>query len=246
MGGIFKKGVHSAVMEPSSVTGSTIVPLFPLPLVVLPTEPQMLHIFEERYRQLVEHVLDQDAKPCCGDFGIIRYDEQQLSETGTLVRLSKVLHEHEDGRYEILTHGRRRFRLIRIVREHDYDSAEIEVLDDGCGGWCDTLASEAFQAHKQLSQLVTGTCPPDDEYCGKGCLSMFLGQSSGLDLAQRQALLELDDENDRLRLLLDHMQRMCQEIERVACLRQQIQDNWGLRSFWKDQCEGGEPDCGCE
>ena len=214
-------------------------------MVVLPTEPQLLHIFEERYRQLVDHVLERDERPCCGDFGIIRYDEQQLSETGTLVRLSKVLHEHEDGRYEILTHGLRRFRLIRIVQEHDYDSAEIEVLDDGCGGWCDELASAAFQAHKQLSQLVTGTCPSDSEYCGKGCLSMFLGQSCGLGMNEKQELLQLDDENDRLRLLTDHIQRMCDEIERVACLRQQIQDNWGLRQFWKDTQDGADFDCGC-
>jgi uncharacterized protein len=82
-------------------------PMFPLNLVVFPGEKLNLHIFEQRYRQLIE-----DLRPATEPlFGIPVYTDH-LMEYGTMVRLEKVVRKYEDGRYDISTSGQKVFKLL--------------------------------------------------------------------------------------------------------------------------------------
>ena len=93
--------------------------LFPLELVLLPTERVPLHIFEDRYKELIAECLAHD-----GEFGLVFADERGLREIGTLAAVSDVLERFEDGRLNILVEGRGRFRLLELTRGRAFHTAE--------------------------------------------------------------------------------------------------------------------------
>ena len=95
--------------------------LFPLELVLLPTERVPLHIFEDRYKELIAECLADD-----GEFGLVFADERGLREIGTLAAVSDVLERFEDGRLNIVVEGRGRFRLLELTRGRAFHTAEVE------------------------------------------------------------------------------------------------------------------------
>jgi Lon protease-like protein len=99
--------------------------LFPLGIVLLPTERVPLHIFEPRYRELIEECLEED-----GEFGLIYADEEGVREIGTLARVSDVLERFDDGRLNIVVEGGACFRVERLTRGRAFMTAEVEPLED--------------------------------------------------------------------------------------------------------------------
>src|SRR4051795_685197 len=100
-------------------------PLFLLPLVLLPGEVVPLHVFEERYKQMIGECLESD-----GEFGIVWLSDDGLREIGCTARVTQVLEEFDDGRVNILVTGGRAFRLLRRIDDMAYPAGEIELLDD--------------------------------------------------------------------------------------------------------------------
>lgn len=100
--------------------------LFPLGVVLLPTERIPLHIFEERYRDLIGECLDEGS-----EFGLILTDDDGLREVGTRAAVAEVLERFEDGRLNILIEGGERFRLVGLTDGRPYVTGEVEpVVDD--------------------------------------------------------------------------------------------------------------------
>src|SRR3954465_11565697 len=100
-------------------------PLFPLGMVLLPNEVVPLHIFEERYKQMIGECLDSE-----GEFGIVWLSGDGLREVGCTASVSQVLKELEDGRMNILVAGGRPFRLLRRIDDMAYPAGNVEMLDD--------------------------------------------------------------------------------------------------------------------
>ena len=112
---------------------SEMLPLFPLGAVLYPGMLMPLHIFEERYRQLVRDPLD---RPEPRQFGVIAIRKgretgidgvHSLYEVGCTATLRRV-DRHEDGRFDLVTVGTRRFRLIGLDETRPYYQGEIEPL----------------------------------------------------------------------------------------------------------------------
>src|SRR6202451_1296158 len=82
---------------------STLLPLFPLDLVLLPGTPLPLHIFEPRYREMISECLDQNQQ-----FGVLRGKDQELAEIGCTAEILTVTKKYPDGRMDIVTEGRAR------------------------------------------------------------------------------------------------------------------------------------------
>jgi Lon protease-like protein len=100
--------------------------LFPLPLVLLPTELVPLHIFEERYKELIGECLAEDQ-----EFGLVFADDDGVREIGTRAAVVEVLPpEFEDGRMNIVIEGRERFRLLRLTEGRSFQTGEIAPLED--------------------------------------------------------------------------------------------------------------------
>ena len=137
--------------------------LFPLGIVLLPTEQLPLHIFEERYKELVDECLEQG-----GEFGLVYADDDGLRDLGTRARVVEVLTRFEDGRLNIVVEGGDRFRLVELTDgrsfstglvtpiEDDDDSAEEAAVDEALrlfGLLREVTESEVDAPERELSQL---------------------------------------------------------------------------------------------
>ena len=107
---------------------STLLPLFPLDLVLLPGTPLPLHIFEPRYREMISECLDRSQH-----FGVLRGKEQELAEIGCTAEILTVTKKYPDGRMDIVTEGRTRFEVMQLNQERAFLQAEVLYLQDEPG-----------------------------------------------------------------------------------------------------------------
>ena len=102
------------------------LPLFPLDMVLLPSRKVPLHIFEERYKQMIHECLENDS-----EFGLIWGTDDQFSDIGCAARVRQLITEFPDGRLNILIEGTRRFRVTSRQDIHPYISGFVEdIVDD--------------------------------------------------------------------------------------------------------------------
>ena len=100
--------------------------LFPLPIVLLPTERIPLHIFEPRYRELIEECIETGT-----DFGLVLTDgEGAVHEIGTRASVAQVLERLDDGRLNIVVEGGERFRLLELTTGRSFTTGIVEEVED--------------------------------------------------------------------------------------------------------------------
>ena len=180
-------------------------PLFPLGLVLLPSETVPLHIFEERYKTMVGECLDEER-----EFGVLWLSDDGLREVGCAASIPQVLERAEDGRLNILAEGTRPFRLLRRLEDLVYPAGDIELLDDEPAQVTDSSAAHARERYADLVDRATDSRPDPEELEE---LDAY-GMAATVDLAPgaKQELLELRDEAVRLervgQLLEDALQRI--------------------------------------
>jgi Lon protease-like protein len=169
-------------------------PLFPLGLVALPSEAVPLHIFEERYRTMIELCLDTDS-----EFGILWLAEDELKSVGCACKVSRVLERSEDGRLNILALGRCPFRLLERQQRLAYPSGRVELLIDEPEAVEEHVAASAREVYAQLLELATDKPLSSGEVQAMSAYEIAGTVDFGADA--KQELLELRSENARLRLL---------------------------------------------
>jgi ATP-dependent Lon protease len=104
---------------------SAMLPLFPLQLVVFPRVQVPLHIFEERYKEMIGEAIAHHS-----EFGIVLAKDNGIVSAGCTVEVEKVLTRYPDGRMDILTRGARRFEILAIDQEKSYLRGEVEFFND--------------------------------------------------------------------------------------------------------------------
>lgn len=182
---------------------SKIVPLFPLPLVVYPSAKYMLHIFEERYKKMIAFVRTLDQ-----EFGIIPVKDSEPARIGSLVKVIRILKTNEDGSFDIMIEGTRRFVLRSILQHEDgYFMGEADGYEDiGSAAYTD-LEDEA--RHKFEEIVKKAEIKLEDEFWDNlnsaKLKSYKLAEKSGLTLKQQQDLLILQSEGERLFFLIEHL-----------------------------------------
>ncbi len=168
------------------------LPLFPLGLVLLPGETLPLHIFEERYKTMINDCLEADS-----EFGVIWLsDDEGLRDTGCTARVRDVLERTEDGRMNILSEGGEPFRLLRRIDEMPYPAGDVELLDEYLDDPPADLLDEIHQRYGDLVERATDERPPADELAELDAYAMAGTIAFGPDL--KQNLLELRSETNRL------------------------------------------------
>ena len=192
------------------------LPLFPLPDVVLfPQQLLPLHVFESRYRMLLQTVLETDKR-----FGIVRIkpDNGEMAEIGCCAEVLQ--HQTtEDGRSYIVTLGQQRFRVLNITRETPFRSAMVSWMeDDPVADHADlnTLRDKVSSALTDVFSLTAKLQGreaelPDDLPDLPRELSFWIGAHLDNRAApEQQTLLELSDTTERLERqfeMLDHTRR---------------------------------------
>ena len=188
-----------------------LLPIFPLQLVVFPGAAAPLHIFEERYREMVG-----EAEATGSEFGIVRTiqrgEDNGIASIGCTVTVESVVHRYPDGRFDVVTRGRRRFQIESIDQEKAYLRAEVEYLDDDPMEQVPPeLLQRALDAHKRLQEAAgesqTGaasgnvfTPAPTPTAPTPGRDMSFILAEDIDDLDFRSALLQTRSEAERLRL----------------------------------------------
>ncbi len=169
-------------------------PLFPLGLVTLPSEFVPLHIFEARYRTMINECLDHER-----EFGIIWLSDDELKPVGCACLIDRVLDQMEDGRLNILARGTRPFRLVERQDELAYPAGTVEFLGDRTEQPDIDAALTARTAYTELVEGATDSEPDARKIAGMTAYEMAATVDFGLDA--KQGLLELRSENARMHLV---------------------------------------------
>ena len=206
--------------SPSSISLCEL-PLFPLPDVVLfPGRPLPLHIFEERYRLMINTVLEGDKK-----FGVLLWNPSisKSVNVGCVTEIGEVV-KLKDGRLNIMTVGLQRFRIVEIVKQLPYLVGKVEWLDDSIadaevldvGGQVDKSLREVVGLANKLTRkenIVPEDLPTDPLYLSYWVASLFFNSSD-----DRQELLELCDTGARLKKELSLLDSLKSELAARAAI----------------------------
>ena len=200
------------------------LPVFPLSLVAFPGERLNLHIFEPRYKQLIQDCQDEGKT-----FGIPAYIDDHLNEFGTEMELTSIEKVYEDGSMDIKTRGVQVFRVLEFLREipeKAYSAAIIDYSDDTMDRDKD-VSSVLFGFVRQLQQLLNIDKPyfekPSD------LTSFDIGHLVGLNIKEEYQLLLYDRESDRQKYLINHLKQVIPVILETERLKQRVKLNGHFR-----------------
>lgn len=205
--------------------------MFPLNTVLFPGVPMALHVFEDRYRALVHHLLtipDRSLRV----FGVVAIREgyeigshgaQSVHRVGCLAQMTTVEPLH-DGRFEIEVVGRQRLRLDAMDASGTFLVGDVELIDepDDDSPAADAEAETTFTTFEEYraqlgdvsgEEVLDGEFPHDPEY-----LSYSLAASCPLTLRERQSLLEADTAAERLVMLRFSMREEMRAMRAVRSL----------------------------
>jgi Lon protease-like protein len=196
------------------------IPLFPLGLVLLPGMSLQLHIFEERYKQMIAECLAEDRP-----FGIVLFDGQSIRAAGCMARITGVLKRYEDGRMDIMTRGGERFVIRELIEDRAYMEAKVMFFDDEEAAPDDRLEAvikSALILLGEMGDIDIGFDPstPGGRIDPKA-LAFTIAAIEGFAPAERQGILEMTSASERLRKCVQALSqivsrnRLTREIRRM-------------------------------
>jgi len=200
------------------MVGEATIPLFPLELVLMPSMPLPLHIFEERYKLMIGECLEQKK-----EFGVVYQKGSDMKKIGCTARIVQVLRRFDDGRLDIMTQGVKRFVIENIYEDKAYLQAEVVYFDDERDEGADNLMADGIKLLEQLD-VMTGK-KRDYRSLSKmdhKTISFVLSYNEVFSMEEKQSFLEMRSTRERimksvesLRKVVELMQ-MTEEIRRIA------------------------------
>ncbi len=186
------------------------LPLFPLDMVLLPHRRVPLHIFEERYKQMIGECLDNDT-----EFGLVWGTDDDFNDIGCAARVVGLLNRFPDGRMNILIEGTRRFRVIQQYDIHPYISGFVEDVEDDDEAFDISLGNRAKKLYSEAMKLSSGWISPQIPALELGALSYILASNLTLSLDEQQALLESTSPNERLKTVSNALEKSLATLREV-------------------------------
>ncbi len=212
------------------MSDKTIIPLFPLPLVVCPGETLPLHIFEERYKEMIAYCRGNENQPS-SLFGVSLAYNNKLYSIGCAVKIENIVKEYADGRLDVINTGVKRYKMNEIYKDKAYVRASIDYFDDEDTVQADKkLVKKALKLHKKLNELIKGETIDQDIPEDKQ-VSFVLAHSAGFDVLQKQRLIEMLGENKRLEFLVEHFEKVLPEIERTEEIKRRVLSNGHFKNL---------------
>ena len=176
----------------------SILPLFPLNVVLYPRAPLPLHIFEERYKELVATALDGD-----GVFGMVCAVKDGVARVGCSAKIVKVIRRYDDGRMDIVAVGMRRFRIAQVLTGRAYLQARVSYFGDQAAGSNSRLIGRCLELYRKTYESTPGNLPEAEVKSASATVaSFYFAFFSDFALARKQQLLELTDPKERLKRIL--------------------------------------------
>lgn len=173
--------------------------LFPLAIVLLPTERVPLHVFEERYKELIGECVEKGT-----DFGLVHATGDELAELGTRARVAQVLTRFPDGRLNVLVEGGSRFRLGELTSGRSFQTATVMPIEDEEDPAAQEAVDHAFHLFERLREITGSDVDPPDA----GELQLSFALAGRVELPAEDKLGLLRDRSERSR-----MDRVCELFE---------------------------------
>jgi Lon protease-like protein len=170
-------------------------PLFPLRLVALPTELVPLHIFEDRYQDMVARCIEEPT-----EFGIICAGEDGVADVGCACEIAEVLERFEDGRVNLVARGTRPFEVEVAHEQFTYPAGTVRFLDDVDDVRVDQLWVDTHEAYAELVRQATDRDPDLAEINAMTAYQM--AATVEFSVEAKQQLLEERSETARMEQLL--------------------------------------------
>ncbi len=201
--------------------------LFPINLVLFPEAIYPIHIFEERYKTLVNECAEQN-KP----FGINLMSQSKLHDIGCSALVYDILKRYNDGRMDILVIGKYRYRIKEFNEGlKPYYVAEVEYFDDNSDVINVELLSNAVELFNEVAGkiLVPNMEKINISELNSVLPSFLIAQKAGLTPEQKQMLLESRCENDRLSILINHLKTLIPYVREVETISKIIKYDGYIR-----------------
>jgi Lon protease-like protein len=190
-----------------------LLPLFPLDLVLFPHTNLPLHIFEERYKEMIHDCLENRW-----EFGMLAVQEQTVKNIGCTASISDMMARFPDGRMNIMVRGGRRFEITELNEEKSYLRGKPQFLDDDAAEpAAEELRLRAIQLYDRLIELAdtpTRTLQDAPRYTDTQ-LSYRLMAAVPADLGWKQSLLELRSEPERLNRVIIYFEKLIEYLDKA-------------------------------
>jgi Lon protease-like protein len=206
---------------------TNFIPIFPLSIVVFPGEKLHLHIFEPRYKQLINECRESGKL-----FGIPVVLNNKMSETGTLIQLSEVVQEYENGELDIRTEGLRVFRILEVIQsvpDKLYSGAIVSypdnVEDEGNRALMQRVVGGIKELHRLLN-ISKEFKKPDES------LRIYdVAHHAGLSLEEEYEVLGLLQELQRQEYMKRHLQKVLPLLKEMEELKEKVKLNGHFRNL---------------
>jgi Lon protease-like protein len=180
-----------------------------------------LHIFEERYKQMISDCL-AEGRP----FGIVLFDGQAIHSVGCMARVDKVIARYDDGRMDIMTRGGERFVIQELIEDRAYMEARVFFFDDAESVSSDDNLEEVIETAMNLikaaADIDIGFDPSTvGARVDPKWFSFTIAALEGFEPAERQGLLEMTSPSERLKKCVQVLSRivarnrLTQEIQKM-------------------------------
>lgn len=199
---------------------TNFIPIFPLELVIYPGELVNLHIFEDRYKQLINECFEA-KKP----FGIPAVINTRMEDLGSLVEILEISERFEDGRMNVKTKAIKVFRILEIIKEIPdklYSGAIVNYPENALAQNRQLLKPvlAAIRKLHSLLQVVKDFKKPDDELT-----SYDMAHHAGLSMEEEYEMLGLFNEDYRMEYLKRHITKVIPSAAAVEIMKNKIKLN---------------------
>jgi hypothetical protein len=206
---------------------TNFIPIFPLSLVVYPGEVLPLHIFEPRYKQLIQECFEA-KKP----FGIPAVVNNHMQEMGTLVEITEIVQTYENGEMDIKTRGLKIFRVletIKTVPDKLYGGAIVNYPPNILQAQGPDLMDKVLTGIRELHRLLN--ISKDFKKPDADLLSYDIGHHAGMALDEEYELLGLMQEIQRQEFIKRHLQKVLPMLMEMEHLKEKVKLNGHFRNL---------------
>jgi Lon protease-like protein len=181
--------------------------------------PFPLHIFEPRYQEMITDCLVHKE-----GFGVVHIKEEGVANLGCTAEITNVVKKYDDGRMDILTHGRRRFEILEVDKARSYLRAEVMYLEDEPGEAGAEEIELARKLHAEIMELA-GAEAEGAASVDQTLLSFHLAGSLPLDLDFKQSLLSMTSEPERIQAVITCFETILPSLRRSVQARKKASGN---------------------
>ncbi len=206
---------------------TNFIPIFPLSIVVYPGEELNLHIFEPRYKQLVNECYKENK-----GFGIPTVINNKLNEMGTLVSITSIANTYENGEMDITTRGQTVFRILEVIKsipEKLYSGAIVNYPENLENNGKRELMQKVINAIRELHRLLH--ISKDFKKADDELVAYDIAHHAGLSLQEEYELLGLFREEQRQEYLKRHLSKVLPVIAEMETLKERVKLNGHFKNL---------------